>query len=67
MSIQSNADIVVGSVLATGGGTGAIISLATSTLSLVTLCINLSVGVGGIYLLYLRIKSIKEENKLKAK
>lgn len=54
-------DLIIGSVLTFLGGTGVVINIVTVSLSLAVLGINLVIGIGGLYILYYKIKKINRE------
>ena len=59
---QTQIDTVVGGGAAAVGSLAATMHMVTDVISLVTLAINFVIAAGGAYLLYLRIKRIKNKN-----
>lgn len=56
-------DFTVGLTAAVGGSTGTVIHIVSTSLSILTLVINLAVGIGGMYLLYRRLKKLEAKKE----
>ncbi len=59
-----DSDIVVGGLAAAGGATGITFQVITNFANLTILVINLLVALGGLYLLWLRIRRQRREEEL---
>lgn len=61
MSIQKEADVIVGATSTLIGSTGITFQFITNVASLGVIALNAILAIGGIYILCLRAKKLKSE------
>jgi hypothetical protein len=62
--VTKDPDAVAGGVLAAAGATGLSIQAITQGLNLAVVCINLLLGLGGLYLLFVRIRRARRQKAM---
>jgi hypothetical protein len=61
--VTKDPDAVVGGVAAAAGAAGLSIQALTQGLNLAVVCINLLLGLGGLFLLWKRIRRVQRQDR----
>lgn len=63
MSLREHGDAILGSAMTALGSGGATYQLLSNVANLTVVILNIILALGGLYLLYLRIRKARRENR----